>query len=220
MQERLAQCVTPRILNASCGGFETQCDICPDCKSPRSPFLPKLLKEKHDNTVLIAETFQQKKLLAKYNRVSQYALDEFEALQDDLKLERDLRSEAEKFAHEMLVEQKKLKRQSQMLIPSVSPTEALQKALAEINTLTHTLETQRLEHQQKFKDHIPFLPPVFLSLIVVLCMSVDFSGGTEKEAPAANSSIALDLPHKQTQPEPGQNTRDQDTVTHDNHNIH
>ncbi len=33
--------------------------------------------------------------------VSQYALDEFEALQDDLKLERDLRSEAEKFAHEV-----------------------------------------------------------------------------------------------------------------------
>uniref|UniRef100_A0A8C1W1B2 Shootin-1 n=1 Tax=Cyprinus carpio TaxID=7962 RepID=A0A8C1W1B2_CYPCA len=28
----------------------------------------KLLKEKHDNTVLIAETFQQKKLLGKYNR--------------------------------------------------------------------------------------------------------------------------------------------------------
>uniref|UniRef100_A0A671MYB5 Shootin-1 n=1 Tax=Sinocyclocheilus anshuiensis TaxID=1608454 RepID=A0A671MYB5_9TELE len=111
----------------------------------------ELLKEKHANTVLIAETFQQKKLLGKYNRVSQYALDEFEALQDDLKLERDLRSEAEKFAHEMLVEQKKLKRQSQMLIQSVSPTEALQKALAEINTLTHTLETQRLEHQQQVK---------------------------------------------------------------------
>ncbi|XP_016400668.1 LOW QUALITY PROTEIN: shootin-1-like [Sinocyclocheilus rhinocerous] len=111
----------------------------------------ELLKEKHANTVLIAETFQQKKLLGKYNRVSQYALDEFEALQDDLKLERDLRSEAEKFAHEMLVEQRKLKRQSQMLIQSVSPTEALQKALAEINTLTHTLETQRLEHQQQVK---------------------------------------------------------------------
>ncbi|XP_016090685.1 shootin-1 [Sinocyclocheilus grahami] len=112
----------------------------------------ELLKEKHDNTVLIAETFQQKKLLGKYNRVSQYALDEFEALREDLKLERDLRSEAEKFAHEVLVEQKKLKRQSQMLIQSVSPTEALQKALAEINTLTHTLETQKLEHQQQVKD--------------------------------------------------------------------
>ncbi|ROJ78931.1 Shootin-1, partial [Anabarilius grahami] len=111
----------------------------------------ELLKEKHDNTVLIAETFQQKKLLGKYNRVSQYALDEFEALQEDLKLERDLRSEAEKFAHEMLIEQKKLKRQSQMLIQTVSPAEALQKALAEINSLTHTLETQRLEHQQQVK---------------------------------------------------------------------
>ncbi|XP_051502006.1 shootin-1-like isoform X2 [Myxocyprinus asiaticus] len=111
----------------------------------------ELLKEKHENTVLIAETFQQKKLLGKYNRVSQYALEEFESLQEDLKLERDLRSEAEKFAREMLVEQKKLKRQSQMLVQSVCPAEALQKALAEINTLTHTLEAQRLEHQQQVK---------------------------------------------------------------------
>lgn len=111
----------------------------------------ELLKEKHDNTVLIAETIQQKKLLGKYNRVSHYALEEFETLQEDLKLERDLRSEAEKFAHEMLIEQKKLKRQSQMLTQSVCPAEALQKALAEINTLTHALETQRLEHQQQVK---------------------------------------------------------------------
>uniref|UniRef100_A0A9J8A4A2 Shootin-1 n=1 Tax=Cyprinus carpio carpio TaxID=630221 RepID=A0A9J8A4A2_CYPCA len=332
----------------------------------------ELLKEKHDNTVLIAETFQQKKLLAKYNRVSQYALDEFEALQDDLKLERDLRSEAEKFAHEMLVEQKKLKRQSQMLIPSVSPTEALQKALAEINTLTHTLETQRLEHQQKVKaleeqihsselkkqltalqrqielleeerkewQHkhtkaeteakdlrftgtkygFSFVSVSFSSLLSILRKKKDVSTeialvekdssektpekdirhqavdemmqrikkgvqlrhvcqrssrarqgpvhpwysngiflfrslelsvkcpgpsslpGTRPPSPSpkselekalhrrrealkaaknnTNSSIALDLPHKQTQPEPGQNTRDQDTVTHDNHNIH
>lgn len=33
--------------------------------------------------------------------VSHYALEEFETLQEDLKLERDLRSEAEKFAHEV-----------------------------------------------------------------------------------------------------------------------
>lgn len=33
--------------------------------------------------------------------VSQYALEEFETLQEDLKLERDLRSEAETFAHEV-----------------------------------------------------------------------------------------------------------------------
>lgn len=49
----------------------------------------------------------------------------------------------------MLIEQKKLKRQSQMLIQSVSPAEALQKALAEISTLTRTLEKERLEHQKQ-----------------------------------------------------------------------
>uniref|UniRef100_W5KWK7 Shootin-1 n=1 Tax=Astyanax mexicanus TaxID=7994 RepID=W5KWK7_ASTMX len=77
----------------------------------------ELLREKHDNTVLIAETLQQKKLLGKYNR--------------------------------MLVEQKKLKRQSKALMHNISPSEALQNALKEITSLTHKLETQRLEHQQQ-----------------------------------------------------------------------
>ncbi|KAF7704745.1 hypothetical protein HF521_021817 [Silurus meridionalis] len=111
----------------------------------------ELLREKHDNTVLIAETLQQKKLLGKYNRVSQYAVEEYEALQADLELEKDLRVEAENFAHKMLVEQKKLKRQSQVMMQSVSPSEALANALKEITSLTHTMEKQRLEHQKQLK---------------------------------------------------------------------
>ncbi|GAA6080075.1 shootin-1 isoform X1, partial [Tachysurus ichikawai] len=113
--------------------------------------LSQLLREKHDNTVLIAETLQQKKLLGKYNRVSRYAVEEYEALQSDLELEKDLRVEAENFAHKMCVEKKKLKRQSQALMQSVSPSEALDKALKEIAALTHTMETQQLEHQQQLK---------------------------------------------------------------------
>ncbi|CAG6018196.1 unnamed protein product, partial [Menidia menidia] len=53
----------------------------------------ELIKEKHDNTVLIAERVQQKKLLEKYTRVEEY-----EALQDTLNMEQDLRTEAETFA--------------------------------------------------------------------------------------------------------------------------
>ncbi|TKS85144.1 Shootin-1 [Collichthys lucidus] len=104
----------------------------------------ELLKEKHDNTVLIAETVKQKKLLGKYNRV-----EEFEALQDTLNLERDLRTEAENLARVMLVEQKQLKRQSQILKQTSSPSEALQEALSQISGLTQDLETQRLEHQNQ-----------------------------------------------------------------------
>ncbi|XP_035525217.1 proteasome activator complex subunit 4B [Morone saxatilis] len=109
----------------------------------------KLLKEKHDNTVLIAETVQQKKLLGKYNRVSQFAVEEFEALQDTLNLERDLRTEAENFARAMVVEQKQLKRQSQILMQSSFPSQALQEALSQVTRLTQDLETQRLEHQHQ-----------------------------------------------------------------------
>ncbi|KAM6998099.1 LOW QUALITY PROTEIN: shootin-1 [Tautogolabrus adspersus] len=112
----------------------------------------ELLKEKHDNTVLIAETLQQKKLLGKYNRVSQFAVEEFETLQDTLSLERDLRTEAEKFARAMLVEQKQLKRQSQILMQSSLPSQALQEALSQVTSLTKDLESQRLEHQDQIKQ--------------------------------------------------------------------
>ncbi|XP_059179896.1 shootin-1 [Centropristis striata] len=112
----------------------------------------ELLREKHDNTVLIAETVQQKKLLGKYNRVSQFAVEEYEALQDTLDLERDLRAEAESFARVMMAEQAKLKRQSQILMQSSSPSQALQEALSQVNTLTQDLETQRLQHQDQIKQ--------------------------------------------------------------------
>ncbi|XP_033956893.1 shootin-1 isoform X2 [Pseudochaenichthys georgianus] len=109
----------------------------------------ELLKEKHDNTILIAEAVRQKKLLGKYNRVSQFAVEEYEALQDTLDLERDLKTEAEGFARAMLVEQRKLKRQSQILMQSSSPSEALQEALNQVGKLSKELETQRLELQQQ-----------------------------------------------------------------------
>ncbi|KAA8584145.1 hypothetical protein FQN60_015353 [Etheostoma spectabile] len=112
----------------------------------------ELLKEKHDNTVLIAETVRQKKLLGKYNRVSQFAVEEYEALHDTLNLERDLRTEAESFARAMMVEQKKLKRQSQILMQSASPGQALQEALSQVTRLTQELETQRLKHQSQMKQ--------------------------------------------------------------------
>ncbi|XP_037639313.1 shootin-1 isoform X1 [Sebastes umbrosus] len=112
----------------------------------------ELLKEKHDNTGLIAETVRQKKLLGKYNRVSQFAVGEYEALQDTFNLERDLRTEAESFARAMLVEQKKLKRQSQILMQSSSPSQALQEALGQVTRLTQDLETQRLEYQNQIKQ--------------------------------------------------------------------
>uniref|UniRef100_A0A3B4VIE4 Shootin-1 n=1 Tax=Seriola dumerili TaxID=41447 RepID=A0A3B4VIE4_SERDU len=112
-----------------------------------------LLKEKHDNTVLIAETVWQKKLLGKYNRVSQFAVEEYKALQDTLDLEKHLRTEAETFGREMVVEQKKLKRQSQILMQSSSPSQALLDALSQVTRLTQDLETQRLEHQNQVSLH-------------------------------------------------------------------
>lgn len=50
---------------------------------------------------------------------------------------------------QMVVEQKKLKRQSQILMQSSSPSHALQEALSQVTTLTQDLESQRLEHQHQ-----------------------------------------------------------------------
>ncbi|MBN3295784.1 SHOT1 protein, partial [Amia calva] len=61
----------------------------------------ELLKERQENIVLIGETVQQKKLLSKYNRVSLLAVEEYEELQGNLELEKDLRQEAENFAREV-----------------------------------------------------------------------------------------------------------------------
>uniref|UniRef100_A0A672HZS9 Shootin-1 n=1 Tax=Salarias fasciatus TaxID=181472 RepID=A0A672HZS9_SALFA len=81
--------------------------------------------------------------------VSQLAVEEYEALQHSLDLERDLRTEAEIFARTMVVEQKKLQRQSQILMQSSSPSQALQDAMGQVAQLTQQLETQRLEHQNQ-----------------------------------------------------------------------
>ncbi|XP_013858302.1 shootin-1 [Austrofundulus limnaeus] len=112
----------------------------------------ELMKEKHDNTVLIAERIQQKKLLEKYTRVSQFAVEEYEVLEDTLNLEKSLRTEAENFARAMLVEQKRLKRQSEMLMQNCSSSQAALEALGQVADLTSQLEAQRLEHQNQIKQ--------------------------------------------------------------------
>ncbi|XP_061545388.1 shootin-1 isoform X6 [Phycodurus eques] len=80
--------------------------------------------------------------------VSQFAVEEFEALQDSLNLERGLREGPENFARAMLVEQKMLKRRSQ--VPTQSS--ALQEALSQVTSLTTDLETLRQEHRSEIKQ--------------------------------------------------------------------
>ncbi|XP_054885814.1 shootin-1 isoform X2 [Poeciliopsis prolifica] len=112
----------------------------------------ELMKEKHNKTDLIAECLQQKKLLERYSRVSQFAVEEYEALQHTLDLEQNLRTEAENFARDMLVEQTKLKRQSQILLQSCMPSPALQDVVSQVAALTEQMETQRLQHQNQVKQ--------------------------------------------------------------------
>ncbi|XP_060698437.1 shootin-1 isoform X2 [Hemiscyllium ocellatum] len=112
----------------------------------------KLQKEEQRNIDLAAEIDKQNQLLAKYNKVSILALEEYEDLEKSLDLEKDLRKEAETFAHEMLLEQKKLKRQSQILIQKMVPNEQLMKALDDLAIVTETIEEERILHEKKLKE--------------------------------------------------------------------
>nr|XP_006111437.1 shootin-1 isoform X2 [Pelodiscus sinensis] len=109
-------------------------------------------KIKEEKAVLTAEVHEQRKLLEKCNRVSVLAVEEYEELQENFELEKNLRKKAESFAQEMYIEQNKLKRQSHLLLQNCAPDQQLLKALDENAKLTQTLEEERLQHQQKVKE--------------------------------------------------------------------
>uniref|UniRef100_A0A9L0T6M7 Shootin-1 n=1 Tax=Equus caballus TaxID=9796 RepID=A0A9L0T6M7_HORSE len=85
-------------------------------------------------------------------KVSMLAVEEYEEMQVNLELEKDLRKKAESFAQEMFIEQNKLKRQSYLLLQNSAPDQQLLKALDENAKLTQLLEEERIQHQQKVKE--------------------------------------------------------------------
>ncbi|KYO40520.1 shootin-1 isoform B [Alligator mississippiensis] len=109
-------------------------------------------KVKEEKAVLTSEVHKQRKLLEKCNRVSVMAVEEYEELQVNFDLEKNLRKQAESFAQEMFIEQNKLKRQSQLLLQNAAPDQQLLKALDENAQLTQTLEEERLQYQKKVKE--------------------------------------------------------------------
>ncbi|XP_061491869.1 shootin-1 isoform X2 [Rhineura floridana] len=117
----------------------------------RSKFV-EVNKIKQENAVLTAEIQKQQKVLEKCNQMSVLAVEEYEELQVNFELEKDLRKRAETFAQEMFIEQKKLKRQSQLLLQNAGPDERLLKALDENAKLNQILEEERLQHQQKVAE--------------------------------------------------------------------
>ncbi|KAM6185313.1 shootin-1 [Rhynchocyon petersi] len=121
-------------------------------KSKLVEAIEEVKKAKQEKAVLNSEVLEQRKVLEKCNRVSMMAVEEYEEMQENLELEKDLRKKAESFAQEMLIEQKKLKRQSHLLLQSSAPDQQFLKALEENARLTQLLEEERIQHQQKVKE--------------------------------------------------------------------
>nr|XP_004659361.2 shootin-1 isoform X1 [Jaculus jaculus] len=121
-------------------------------KSKLVEVMEEVNKVKQEKAALNSEVLEQRKVLEKCNRVSMLAVEEYEELQVNLELEKDLRKKAESFAQEMFIEQNKLKRQSQLLLQSAVPDQQLLKALDENAKLVQQLEEERIQHQQKVKE--------------------------------------------------------------------
>ncbi|XP_055447702.1 shootin-1 isoform X2 [Psammomys obesus] len=121
-------------------------------KSTLMEVMEEVNKVKQEKAALNTEVLEQRRVLQKCSRVSMLAAEEYEELQENLELEKDLRKKAESFAQEMFIEQNKLKRQSQLLLQSATPDQQLGKALHENATLSQQLEEERIQHQQKVKE--------------------------------------------------------------------
>ncbi|XP_017399277.1 shootin-1 isoform X1 [Cebus imitator] len=121
-------------------------------KSKLVEVIEEVNKVKQEKAALNSEVLEQRKVLEKCNRVSILAVEEYEEMQVNLELEKDLRKKAESFAQEMFIEQNKLKRQSHLLLQSSVPDQQLLKALDENAKLTQLLEEERIQHQQKVKE--------------------------------------------------------------------
>nr|KAF6322866.1 shootin 1 [Pipistrellus kuhlii] len=121
-------------------------------KSKLAEVIEEVNKVKQEKDALNSEVLEQRKVLEKCNRVSMLAVEEYEEMQVNLELEKDLRKKAESFAQEMFIEQNKLKRQSHLLLQSSAPDQQLLKALDENAKLTQLLEEEKIQHQQKVKE--------------------------------------------------------------------
>ncbi|XP_004700969.1 shootin-1 [Echinops telfairi] len=121
-------------------------------KSQLGEVMEEVNKVKQEKGALNSEVLKQRKVLDKCNRVSMLAVEEYEEMQVNLELEKDLRQRAESFAQEMLIEQNKLKRQSYLLLQSSTPDQQLSKALDDNAKLVQLLEEEKIQHQQKVQE--------------------------------------------------------------------
>uniref|UniRef100_A0A2K5CLI3 Shootin-1 n=1 Tax=Aotus nancymaae TaxID=37293 RepID=A0A2K5CLI3_AOTNA len=107
-------------------------------KSKLVEVIEEVNKVKQEKAALNSEVLEQRKVLEKCNRVSILAVEEYEEMQVNLELEKDLRKKAESFAQEV----------------SILPDFRVYKNISYLKSLTGQigLEEERIQHQQKVKE--------------------------------------------------------------------
>ncbi|XP_041369059.1 shootin-1-like [Gigantopelta aegis] len=95
---------------------------------------------------------QHKLAIHQLSRVSEAALQEYETLKSEYELEAVCRNKAETFASKLLTENNAIKRQSSILLQSVSSDTRLMRALNDVEDLTAELEMVKTEYQKEVKE--------------------------------------------------------------------
>ncbi|XP_023367378.1 shootin-1 isoform X2 [Otolemur garnettii] len=109
-------------------------------KSKLVEVIEEVNKVKQENAVLNSEVLEQRKVLEKCNRVSILAVEEYEDMQVNLELEKDLRKKAESFAQEV----KELKEQLE--------NETLHKEIHNLKQQLELLEEDKKELEAKYQN--------------------------------------------------------------------
>ncbi|KAK7811728.1 hypothetical protein U0070_023209 [Myodes glareolus] len=109
-------------------------------KSKLVEVMEEVNKVKQEKVALNSEVLEQRKVLEKCNRVSMLAVEEYEELQVNLELEKDLRKKAESFAQEVKELEEKLE------------NEALHKEIHTLRQQLELLEEDKKELEQKYQS--------------------------------------------------------------------
>lgn len=120
-----------------------------DLRKEQVQLREQIALEVEEKEAILKKMSKQSKTMNKIKRVSQLVTEEFTEMSQKLELEQGLRQHAEVFAHQMLVQQKAVHRESVMLMQSSEMGLQLQKALEQISNVSTALcDIQRCYQDQ------------------------------------------------------------------------
>ncbi|XP_034413715.1 shootin-1 isoform X2 [Cyclopterus lumpus] len=158
-----------------------------DLTKEQVQFREQLALEVEEKEAILRKMGKQNKTMNKINRVSQLVTEEFTEMSQKLELEQDLRQHAEVFAHQMLMQQKAARGESEALPPSEETGLQLQRALEQISIISTALcDIQRSYQVRQSQSAVP---SELQNLREQLEESVEEKASLEEQLSGANGRV-------------------------------